>query len=53
MGGVAVGFVLARAEGEVLAADTLSQFGVNGLGFKDLVGRDEEVRYFPPYAHGS
>ncbi len=51
MGGAVVGFALASVEGEVLAADTLSQFGVNGFRIRDLVGGNEEVSYFPTYAH--
>jgi hypothetical protein len=53
MGGTVVAFVLVSVEGEVIAADTFSQFGVMGFRLSEYVGGDGTVRYVPPYPHGS
>lgn len=49
MGGAAVSYVLATGDGEVLAADTLAQYGLTGGRLQDYVGPSDSVRYVPEY----
>ena len=51
MGGAVVSFILAHPDGEVLAADTLSQFATFGQRISDYTGGEEgqAVRYVPSY----
>jgi hypothetical protein len=54
MGGAAVGYVLASTKGNILAADTLAQFGIIGGTIKEMAeGHEfENIDYKPDIPHG-